>query len=187
MEKGASISKSSFNFEMELRFQNRASISKSNFDFKMEKGASISKWSFDFKMELRFRNGASISKWKKELRFWNGPSISKSSFHFKIELRFQNGKGSFDLKIELRFWNGAFDFEIELRLKDFSRDLLDRKRHLISVHVFLHLSILRFLSWRKASWPEIRREKDREWWKETISKGSEISIKFEQRLQSLIP
>ena len=48
---GASISKSSFDFEMELRFQNRASISKSNFDFEMENGASISKSSFDFEME----------------------------------------------------------------------------------------------------------------------------------------
>ena len=59
---GASISKSSFDFEMELRFQNRA---------------SISKWSFDFKIELWFRNRASISKWKMELRFQNRASISK--------------------------------------------------------------------------------------------------------------
>ena len=155
----------------------------------MENGASISNSSFAFKMELQFWNRASISKWKRELRFQNRASTSKWSFGFKMEKGALISKSNFDFKMEkgASISKSSFDFEMELRLKDFSRDLLDRKRHLISVHVFLHLSILRFLSWRKASWPEIRREKDREWWKETISKGSEISIKFEQRLQSLIP
>ena len=60
----ASISKSNFDFKMELRFQNGA---------RFRNRASILKWSFDFEMELRFQNGASISKW---------------SFDFKIELRF---------------------------------------------------------------------------------------------------
>ena len=60
---GASTSKSSFDFEMELRFQNRASISKSNFDFEIELRFQNGKWSFDFKIELRFRNG------KIEIRF----------------------------------------------------------------------------------------------------------------------
>ena len=89
-------------FQMELRFPNRASISKSSFDFKMEVRFQNGKWSFDFEMELGFQNGASISKW---------------SLDFKMELRFQNGKWSFDFKIELRF-----------QLKNFSRDLLDRKK-----------------------------------------------------------
>ena len=78
-----------------------ASISKSNFDFKMELRFRNGKGSFDFKIELRFRNGASISKWKTELRFQNG----KGSFDFKIELRFQNrasiSKWSFDFKMGL--------------------------------------------------------------------------------------
>ena len=62
----ASISKSNFDFKMELRFWNGASISKSSFDFEMEfpfrNGASILKWSFNFEIELQFQNGASISK-----------------------------------------------------------------------------------------------------------------------------
>ena len=60
---GASISKSSFDFKIELRFQNGASISKSNFDFEIELQFQNGKWSFDFKIELRFRNG------KIEIRF----------------------------------------------------------------------------------------------------------------------
>ena len=88
-QNGASISKWSFDFEMELRFRNGASISKSSFHFKMElrfqNGALISKWSFDFKMEFRFRNGT---------------SISKSSFHFKMVFRFWNGKWDCGFKIE---------------------------------------------------------------------------------------
>ena len=176
-----------------LPFQNWASISKSSFDFKMEYGASISnrasisKWSFDFKIEHQFQNGASISKWGFDFKMEKGASISKSSFNFEMELRFQNrasiSKSNFDFKMEkgasISKW--SFDFEI------FHVTFWTEKRHVISVHVFLHLSILRFLSWPKASWPEIRREKDPEWWNETISKGSEISIKFERRLQSLIP
>ena len=85
----ASISKSNFDFGMELRFQN---------------GASISKWGFNFEIELRFQNGASISKWsfdfEMEFRFRNGTSISKSSIHFKMVLRFWNGKWNCGFKIE---------------------------------------------------------------------------------------
>ena len=58
---------------MEPGFQNRASISKWSFDFKLE---------LRFEMELRFQNRASISKPR--------ASISKWSFNFKIELSFQN-------------------------------------------------------------------------------------------------
>ena len=117
-----------------LPFQNRTSILKSSFDFKMElrfrNGASISKWSFDFKMELRFRNRASILKWsfdfEMELPFRNGASISKWSFDFEMELRFRNrasiSKWSFDFKIELRF-----------QLKIFHVTFWTEKRHVISV------------------------------------------------------
>ena len=133
---GAWISKWSFNFKMELRFQNRASISKWNFDLEMDlrfrNGASIWKWSFDFEMELRFQNQASISKW---------------SFDFEMALRFRNGasisKSSFNCN--LKVFHVTFCIE---------------KRHVIWVHVFLHLFIFRFLSWPKqfTSWPERRKE-----------------------------
>ena len=56
----ASISKSNFDFEIELRFRN---------------GASISKWGFNFEIELRFQNGASILKW---------------SFDFEMEFKIED-------------------------------------------------------------------------------------------------
>ena len=78
----ASISKSNFDFGMELRFRNEALISKSSFDFKMglqfRNGASILKWSFDFEMELRFQNRASISKWCFDFEMENGTVVLKS-------------------------------------------------------------------------------------------------------------
>ena len=76
-------------------------------------------------MELRFQNGASISKWNFDFEMEIGASISKSSFGFEMELRFQ--------------------------LKDFSRDLLDREKARDFSNLFLHLSVLRFLSWPKAN------------------------------------
>ena len=141
---------------MELWFRNEASISIWSFEFKME----LQFWNW----ELRFQNGALILKWsydfKTKLWFQNGPSISKSRFNFEMELRFQNGalilKWSFDLKIELRFRNEApiskssFDFEMELRFWNggwvFHVSFCTEKRHVIWVQVFLHLSILCFLS-----------------------------------------
>ena len=66
VSKWSLISKSNFDFEIELRFQNRTSIFKRSFHLKIElpfrNGASILKWSFDFQKELRFWNRASISK-----------------------------------------------------------------------------------------------------------------------------
>ena len=120
---GASISKWNFDFKIELRFQN---------------GTLISKWRFDFQIELRFQsrplisNGAFIWKWsfgfKMELWFWNQASITKWSFNFEIELRCRNeasmSKSSFDFQIEVRFQNEAsiskwcFDFEIKLQFKN---------------------------------------------------------------------
>ena len=89
---GASISKSSFDFQIDLLFPNGASISKSSFDFEIKLPFHNGKWRFNFKFELRFQNGASIlkssfdfemekgasvSKWKRELQFQNRSSISK--------------------------------------------------------------------------------------------------------------
>ena len=106
---------------MELRFQN----GRGSFDFKIElrfwNGASISKWNFDFKIELRFRNRASVSKWKMELRFQNRASILKWSFDFKMELRFLNGAS-------ISKWSFDFEMELQFQLKGFSRDLLYRKK-----------------------------------------------------------
>ena len=78
----ASISKSNFDFEIELRFRNGASISKWGFNFEIElrfqNGASILKWSFDFEMEFRFQNRASISKWCFDFEMENGTAVLKS-------------------------------------------------------------------------------------------------------------
>ena len=159
---GASISKCSFDFKIELRFRNGAPISKSRFDFGIElrfqnwtsisNGAFICKSSFDFEMEHRFRNGASISKsnfdFEMELRFRNKPSISKWSFDFEIELRFQNAAS-------ISKW--SFDFN----LKVFHVIFCTEKRDV----VWVHASILRFYRGQSsslASWPEKRREKERE-------------------------
>ena len=140
---GASISKCSFDFKIELRFRNWTSISN---------GAFICKSSFDFEMEHRFRNGASISKsnfdFEMELRFRNKPSISKWSFDFEIELRFQNAAS-------ISKW--SFDFN----LKVFHVIFCTEKRDV----VWVHASILRFYRGQSsslASWPEKRREKERE-------------------------
>ena len=62
VSKWSLISKSNFDFEIELRFQNRTSIFERSFHLKIElpfrNGASILKWSFHFEMELRFQNRA---------------------------------------------------------------------------------------------------------------------------------
>ena len=120
---GASISKWNFDFKIELRFQN---------------GTLISKWRFDFEIELRFQsrplisNGAFIWKWSFDfeirLRFQNGASILKLSFDAEMKLRCQNqasiSKSRFDFKMKLQFQNGAsilkssFNFVMELRFEN---------------------------------------------------------------------
>ena len=139
---GISISKSNFDFKMELWFQNGDSISKSSLDFKVDlwfqmelwfwNQASISKWSFNFEIELRCRNEASMSKssfdFQIEVRFQNKASISKWCFDFEIKLQFKNRaliwKWSFNFVMELRFENQpstskwSFGFEMKPRFQN---------------------------------------------------------------------
>ena len=98
---GASNSKWSLDFKIELQFGNRTPISKWSFNLEIEhrfqKQTSILKWSFHLKIGLRFQNDTLISKW---------------SFDFEIELRFQN---------QSVYWkyNSFFDLKTKRILKCF--------------------------------------------------------------------
>ena len=160
-QNGVSISK-----WIELQFQNGASVSKSNFNFQMELSfenrASISKWSFNIKMALRFRNGL---RFQNEFRFQNGASISKWSFDFRIVIRLQNGAS-------ISKW--SFNFNLNV----FHVTFCTEKRYVIWVECTRSCTcpFSGFYCDQSSSLADQRRERNRKWWNETISKGGETSV-----------
>lgn len=111
------ISKTSFDFNIELLFRDLVSISKSNFDlkidFRFQDGASVLILNFVFKMELQFLNRAPLSQpssgFEISLWFQYQVSILEPNFNFKIEYRSLSQslilKSNLNLQFEVRFLN----------------------------------------------------------------------------------
>ena len=83
------------------------------------------------------------------------------AFHFEMEFRFQNGAS-------ISKW--SLDFNLKVLHETFCTE----KRHVIWVHVFLHLG--GFYCGQSSLLADQRRERNGKWWNETISKGSKTSV-----------